>query len=98
MKIDRSFTQTAVSDPVAGQLLTSIVGVCQALSLPVVAEGVEQPELVAFLTGTGCERGQGWHFGRPQPADDFRARMGEVRLPAARICVDEHVSRVPAGR
>ncbi len=98
VKIDRSFTQTALSDPVAGRLLTSIVGVCQALALPVVAEGVEQRELVDFLVGTGCERGQGWHFGRPQPADAFRARLAGVHLPAARTALQEAPARLRAAR
>ena len=79
VKIDRSFTQSAGSDPVALRLLTSIVGVCQALSLPVVAEGVEQAELAGFLAGIGCDRAQGYHFGRPQPALQFRRLL---RAPA----------------
>ncbi len=84
VKIDRSFTQTAMSDPAALRLLTSIVGVCQALALPVVAEGVEQPELADFLAGIGCDRGQGYHFGRPQPPEEFRRRLVAPRLPTAR--------------
>ena len=84
MKIDRSFTQSAMSDPAALRLLTSIVGVCQALALPVVAEGVEQAELAEFLAGIGCDRGQGFHFGRPQAPEDFRRRLVPPSLPAAR--------------
>jgi EAL domain-containing protein (putative c-di-GMP-specific phosphodiesterase class I) len=78
VKIDRSFTQSAASDPVALRLLTSIVGVCQALALPVVAEGVEQAELADFLARIGCDRGQGFHFGRPQPAAGFRTLLQRV--------------------
>ncbi|TAL13402.1 MAG: EAL domain-containing protein [Frankiales bacterium] len=84
VKIDRSFTQSAMSDPAALRLLTSIVGVCQALALPVVAEGVEQAELAEFLAGIGCDRGQGFHFGRPQAPEDFRRRLVPPSLPAAR--------------
>ena len=83
VKIDRSFTQSALSDPAALRLLTSIVGVCQALALPVVAEGVEQRELADFLAGIGCDRAQGYHFGRPQPPEDFRQRLAPP-LPRAR--------------
>lgn len=83
MKIDRSFTQSAGSDAAALRLLTSIVGVCQALSLPVVAEGIEHPELATFLAGIGCDRGQGHHFGMPQPAEAFPQLLG-LRLPAPR--------------
>ena len=84
VKIDRSFTQSASSDAVALRLLTSIVGVCQALSLPVVAEGVEEGELAGFLAGIGCDRAQGYHFGRPQPPADFCRLLRAVRVPSQR--------------
>ena len=84
VKIDRSFTQSALSDPAALRLLTSIVGVCQALALPVVAEGVEQRELAEFLAGIGCDRAQGYHFGRPQPREEFRLRLSRLEIPIAR--------------
>ncbi len=69
VKIDRSFTVSTSTAPRDSRLLTSIVGVCQALSLPVVAEGVEDEALAVALAGMGCENGQGWHLGRPLPAD-----------------------------
>jgi diguanylate cyclase len=84
VKIDKSFTQTAETDPTAARLLSSIVGVGQALRLPVVAEGVESAELVDFLRRAGCDRAQGWHFGRPQPEPVFRTRLAGVQVPAAR--------------
>ncbi len=75
VKIDRSFTSTAVSDPSARRLLTSIVRVCQALSLPVVAEGIEHAEVAELLAAVGCGRGQGWFFGRAEPAARFSERL-----------------------
>ena len=89
VKIDRSFTSTALSDPAAVRLLTSIVGVCQALSLPIVAEGIEQQELAEFLAEIGCERGQGYHFGRPQPPEQFLSLLATPRLPRARASLEE---------
>ena len=86
VKIDRSFTSTALSDASALRLLTSIVGVCQALRLPVVAEGVEEAALAGFLAGIGCDRAQGFHFGRPQPGEDFVVRL----LPRGRTSDVDH--------
>ena len=94
VKIDRSFTQSAASDPAALRLLTSIVGVCQALALPVVAEGVEQAELADFLAGIGCDRGQGFHFGRPQPAAGFRTLLQLVSDPALLPPLDSRLGPV----
>ncbi len=88
VKIDRSFTLTALSDPAAQRLLTSIVRVCQALELPIVAEGIEQGPLADFLADIGCDRGQGYWFGMPGPAGEFAERLRSVRLPVARRAVE----------
>jgi diguanylate cyclase (GGDEF)-like protein/PAS domain S-box-containing protein len=93
VKIDRSFTSSALSDPAALRLLTSIVRVCQALTLPIVAEGIEQGELADFLADIGCDRGQGFWFGRPVPAEEFRGVLRPVRVPSARPALDRQALR-----
>ena len=75
VKIDRSFSATKGADIVAYRLLTSIVGVCQTLSLKVVAEGLEDGAAVAALDGMGCDYGQGWYFGHPVPAHALALRL-----------------------
>jgi len=47
----------------------------QNLNFNVVAEGIETDQHVAFLVQHGCEQGQGYHFGRPAPADEVAARL-----------------------
>ncbi len=92
VKIDKAFVLSA--EPGARRLLTSVVGVCRALELPVVAEGIEDPELVGHLASIGCQYGQGYHFGRPQPADQAALGMA-VRVPRTRA-PGGPVDRVPA--
>jgi predicted signal transduction protein with EAL and GGDEF domain len=41
------------------------------LGLPVVAEGVETPEQLAYLKSHACEYVQGFLFSRPVPADEI---------------------------
>ena len=82
VKIDRSFLPTSPQDAGAWQLLRSVIGVCDALSLPVVVEGVEEPGTVAELVATGCAYAQGFHFGRPQPPAEL-VRALAVRAPAS---------------
>ena len=65
LKIDRSFV-AALGDTGQGrELLEAILGVGQALSLTVVAEGVETQSQVNTLLEMGCERAQGFLMGRP---------------------------------
>jgi diguanylate cyclase (GGDEF)-like protein len=65
LKIDRSFV-AALSDAEQGrELLEAVLGVGQALSLTVVAEGVETQSQMTTLLEMGCEQGQGFLMGRP---------------------------------
>ncbi|MGD4850339.1 EAL domain-containing protein, partial [Xanthomonas citri pv. citri] len=46
-----------------------------ALSMEVVAEGVERPEQLQRLHALGCDHYQGFLFARPMPADALRTRL-----------------------
>jgi diguanylate cyclase (GGDEF)-like protein len=76
LKIDRSFV-AAVGDTGQGrELLEAVLGVGQALSLTVVAEGVETQGQLTTLLEMGCERAQGFLLGRPcapEVVEDFFA-------------------------
>jgi EAL domain-containing protein (putative c-di-GMP-specific phosphodiesterase class I) len=68
LKIDRSFVMGIPNDCDDAAIITAIVGMAQALGLSLVAEGVETRDQQTFLTALGCQRGQGYLFGRPGPA------------------------------
>ena len=54
-------------------LCRSVVSICQALGLTVIAEGVESAAQAEVLARLGCQLGQGYLYGRPAPvghADD----------------------------
>ena len=70
LKIDRSFVQSIDSGPERAAFVRAIVELADALSLAVVAEGVETAAQVAALRRLGCRLGQGFHFASPlEPAD-----------------------------
>ena len=71
IKIDKSFTQAMLSAPRDKAIVLSVLDMCAKCGLKVVAEGVETREQADFLRDHGCDKGQGYHFGRPVPADVF---------------------------
>ena len=71
IKIDKSFTQAVQTSPGDRAIVGSILDLAHQLGLKVVAEGVESQQSSDFLRRHGCEKGQGYYFGRPVPADLF---------------------------
>ncbi|TDC78998.1 bifunctional diguanylate cyclase/phosphodiesterase [Micromonospora sp. KC606] len=57
------------------RILASLVSLAHALDLTVTAEGVETGGQAERLRAIGCDAGQGWHFGRPAPAERFLANL-----------------------
>jgi diguanylate cyclase (GGDEF)-like protein len=47
----------------------AIVALGRALSMTIIAEGIEEPDQLAHLRGLGCELGQGYLFATPLDAD-----------------------------
>jgi diguanylate cyclase (GGDEF)-like protein/PAS domain S-box-containing protein len=67
VKIDARFVDGVRADPVSAAILEGIVNTAHALSMKVVAEGIERPETVRRLGTRGVEFGQGYLYGRPSP-------------------------------
>jgi EAL domain-containing protein (putative c-di-GMP-specific phosphodiesterase class I) len=72
LKIDRSLVQgrEAARD---ASILGAIIDMAHSLGLKVVAEGVENPVQAGNLRRAGCDRGQGYLFGRPVRPEDLEA-------------------------
>jgi len=68
LKIDRSLMADAATDTRAQAISRMICDLGRTLGLEVVAEGIETSAQVEILDGIGCKWAQGFHFGRPQPA------------------------------
>lgn len=72
LKIDRSFIRT-LSHATQGRNLTSaIIAMGKSLGLELIAEGVEELDQANFLLDRGCHKAQGYLYGRPMSAEDFR--------------------------
>lgn len=75
LKLDRVFLQDAPGDPAAARLASASLALVEALGLQAVAEGVETEDQRAFLVEHGCAQAQGFHLGRPQPAEAATALL-----------------------
>ena len=71
IKIDRSFFMGWDTNKNAKALVEAIISVSKALSLEVVAEGVETLEQLKFLKSKKCNFAQGYYFSRPVSEEVF---------------------------
>lgn len=79
IKIDRSFVLDIESDPNDAVIVETIIVMSHHLGLEAIAEGVETHAALAFLRSKGCERFQGYLFGRPEPFDELLLRLAGRR-------------------
>jgi diguanylate cyclase (GGDEF)-like protein/PAS domain S-box-containing protein len=68
IKIDRSFVSGLGNNADDTAIVDAVVRLGSALNLTVVAEGVETKAQAVALQALGCDRGQGYLFGRPVAA------------------------------
>lgn len=75
IKIDQSFVRDIHSDPNDAIIVQTIIAMSHHMGLDVIAEGVETPQAREFLLSKGCDKYQGYLFGRPEPFDSLRQRL-----------------------
>ena len=68
IKIDRSFVAGLGLDVEDTTIVEAVVNLGHSFGIDVIAEGLETPLQLARLRALGCDRGQGYLFGRPRPA------------------------------
>ncbi len=67
-KLDQSFIAN-VGNAEGVSIAKSVIGLGRALSVDVIAEGIETQEQLMVMTVLGCRSGQGYHLGRSMPLD-----------------------------
>lgn len=73
IKVDRTFVQGAAQDSAESlAIINAVVAMAKSLKMTTTAEGVETAEEAELIRNLGCDKIQGFYFGRPMPAEDAR--------------------------
>ncbi len=80
LKIDRSFVDALGIEQERTAIVEAIIGMARALSLEVIAEGVENEVQLAELSRLGCDYAQGHLFHAAMPAGDVSRLLREGAL------------------
>jgi len=75
LKIDQGFVAGLPDDAEDAAIACAVVALGQSMGLQVVAEGIERPDQAAFLLTHACDFGQGYWYGRPQPAQALLEKL-----------------------
>jgi diguanylate cyclase (GGDEF)-like protein/PAS domain S-box-containing protein len=82
LKIDRSFIDRLCIDAESAAIVQSIVMLCRALQIELVAEGIETEAQLAALHEMHCEYGQGYLFARPLDSTATEALLASWAMSA----------------
>lgn len=90
LKLDRSFIAGLGNDDTTESIVTTVAQLAHALSMNVIAEGVETAEQRTFASKLGCDSSQGYYFAAPMSSDEVTSLLartkgaGGLRLPRPR--------------
>jgi diguanylate cyclase (GGDEF)-like protein/PAS domain S-box-containing protein len=75
LKVDRSFVTGLVGNVRQQELVSAVLQLGHTLGLKVVVEGIETEEQLKLLIRMDCRYAQGYHLGRPEPAESLIERL-----------------------
>jgi EAL domain-containing protein (putative c-di-GMP-specific phosphodiesterase class I) len=80
IKVDRTFVQGAAQGSAESlAIINAVVAMAKSLDMTTTAEGVETSEEAELIRNLGCDKIQGFYFGRPMTADDARKLFSYIR-------------------
>lgn len=78
LKLDRRFVSRVLTHERERLIVKSTIDLAHALGQAVVAEGIEDDATYRMLRSLGCDVGQGYFLGRPQPFAELRKTVLEL--------------------
>ena len=80
MKIDMNFLKGFGSNEKTNTILESVVRLSKQLGMTSLTEGIETSEQLDFLRSIGCDKVQGYFFGKPAPYDQVTELIKKGKL------------------
>lgn len=74
IKLDCSFARKCLNNEKGITLLASIIPMLKNIGFDIICEGIETEEEKNIIAGLGCDKIQGYYYGRPMPASDFEKK------------------------
>ena len=71
LKIDMSFVKDMLKDKSDYEIVKTIISLGQSMNIELIAEGIETAAHQASLQALGCLYGQGYHYSKPLPPEQF---------------------------
>ena len=91
LKLDMSFLRPF--NLRSKRIVTALIRMAKVIDLHTLAEGVETEEQFDYLRDTGCEKVQGYYFGKPMPyeqaVENILAKGIHIETPQERYYYDE---------
>ncbi|MEJ5172660.1 MAG: bifunctional diguanylate cyclase/phosphodiesterase [Hydrogenothermaceae bacterium] len=71
LKLDANLIKNIDKDKISQEVVKMIVQFCKKMKITVIAEFVENEDILKTLKLLGIDYGQGYHFSKPQPLEKF---------------------------
>lgn len=88
MKIDQSFINNVLTDAFSAETVRTSISLARQLGLRIIAEGIENEEVLQYVKAKGIDQAQGFLFSRPVPAE----AMNEMFKSPLSWIRDRHVA------
>lgn len=62
-------------NPRNASIISAVIRIAEGFGVPLIAEGVENEQVLEKLRSMGCAKAQGYYFSRPLPFDQWPAAL-----------------------
>ncbi len=77
VKIDMVFLRGFERNPQSRPIIKSVIDLANKLHMATLTEGVESREAVEFLREAGCDKLQGYYYGKPQTYEEILEKIND---------------------